>query len=249
MSRGVRRLTRDVKSCRGIRSSPVDTCSSPFHPRVRTVYVCSVGDTTEDEMKSYGLAALAPLATGHPSPPSGGTGDPRVPGRETKAIAMAKFQIDPPQSDRKHLPDWAEEFSEFLLHTVQQHADFRSKCTLITKSCQKKFLQPQVKTTITKSSNWGDLLKRLEQRYRVYETDLSVRTEIDELPSLPEFPTAAHISEFLAWLEELVGCMNPTFYRPTEPHLRLVRTIPPKTWENCSKTSERTVGYTSMMTW
>ena len=43
MSLGVELLARDVKSCRGIRSSPMDTCPSPFHPRVRTVLVCSVG--------------------------------------------------------------------------------------------------------------------------------------------------------------------------------------------------------------
>ena len=67
MSPGVELLTRDVKRCRGIRSSPMDTCPSPFHPRVRTVPVCSVGDTTETEMKGYGLSALAPLATVHPS--------------------------------------------------------------------------------------------------------------------------------------------------------------------------------------
>ena len=69
MSPGVELLTRDVKSCRGIRSSPVDGCPSPFYSRVRTVPVCTVGDTTEAEMKSYDLAALAPLATTHPSPP------------------------------------------------------------------------------------------------------------------------------------------------------------------------------------
>ena len=33
------------------------------NPPVRTVPVCSVGDTTGAEMKGYGLAALAPLAT------------------------------------------------------------------------------------------------------------------------------------------------------------------------------------------
>ena len=46
VSPGVEMLTRDVKSCRGIHSSPMDTCPSAFHPRVRTVLVCSVGDTT-----------------------------------------------------------------------------------------------------------------------------------------------------------------------------------------------------------
>ena len=71
MSLGLELLTRDVKSCRGIRASPMDTCASPFYPRVRTVPIYSVGDTKEAEMKSYGLAALAPLATTHPSAPSG----------------------------------------------------------------------------------------------------------------------------------------------------------------------------------
>ena len=56
---------------------------------------------------------------------------------------------------------------------------------------------------------------------------------------LPEFPTAARISEFVAQLEELVRRTNPTSYAPTEPHLWPVGKIPPKTLENCRKTCER----------
>ena len=242
MTPGVELLTRDVKSCRGIRSSPMYTCPSPFHPRVRTVPVCSVGDTTEAEMKGYGPSALAPLATVHPSTLPGGTGDTGVPGRGTKAIAMANLQIELPEFDTKNLPEWAEEFSEFLLLTGQQHADVRSKCNLIKKSCKKEFFQRQVKTAIRSSSNWGDFLKRLEQMYPVYGTDLSVRTEIQQLPPLPEFPTAARISEFVAQLEELMGRMNPSSYGPTETHLWLVGKIPTRTWDNCRETSERKAG-------
>ena len=233
MSPGVEPLTRDVKSCRGIRSSRRDTCAGPFHPRVRTVPFCSVGDTTEAEIKSYGLAALAPVATTHPWPPSGATGDAGLPGRGTNAIATANLQIELPEFDPKNLPEWAEEFSEILLLTGQQHSDVRTKCTLIKKSCKKKFLPRQVKTAIKKSSHWGDFLKTLEQMYQVYETDRSVRTEIEELPLVPEFPTAARISDLVAQLEELMGRMNPTSYGPTEPHLWLVAKIPPKNWENC----------------
>ena len=125
-------------------------------------------------MKGFGLAALAPLATVYPSPPSGGTGDQGEPGRGAKAITTANLQIELPEFDAKNLPEWAEEFSEFFLLTGQQHADVRTKCTLIKKSCKNKFLQRQVKTAIRKSSNWGDLLNRLEQMYPVYKTDLSV---------------------------------------------------------------------------
>ena len=129
-----------------------------------------------------------------------------------KAIASANLQIELPRFDPQNLPEWAEELPEFLLLTAQQHADIRTKCTLIKKSCKKKFLQRQVKTAMRKNFNWGDFLKRLEQMYRVYETDLSVRTEIEELPPLPDFPTAARISEFVAQLEELIGRMNPSAY-------------------------------------
>ena len=74
--------------------------------------------------------------------------------------------------------------------------------------------------------------------YSVYETDLSVGTEIEELPPLPEFPTASRIFEFMAQLEELMGRMNPSSYGPTEPHLWLVGKIPTKTWDNCRETCE-----------
>ena len=56
------------------------------------------------EMKSYGLVALAPLATTHPSPTSGRTGDPGVPGRGAKAISMANIQIKLLEFDPKNLP-------------------------------------------------------------------------------------------------------------------------------------------------
>ena len=236
---GVEPLTWGVKSCRGIRSTPLDTYRSPIPPRVRTVPVCTIGDSTEAEMEGYGPTALAPLATVYPSPPSGGKGDTGVPGRGTKGIATANLQIELPEFDPKNVPEWAEEFSEFPLLTGQQHADVQTKCTLIRKLCKKKFLQRQVKTAIRKSSSWKDFLKRLEQIYPVYETDLSVRSEIEELPPLPEFPAAARISEFVAQVEELMGRMNPSSYGPIESHLWLVGKISPRTWEDCKKTSER----------
>ena len=37
MSPAVELLTRDVRSCEGIRSSPMNTCSGPFHLHVSTV--------------------------------------------------------------------------------------------------------------------------------------------------------------------------------------------------------------------
>ena len=55
----------------------------------------------------------------------------------------------------------------------------------------------------------------------------------------PKFAMAAGIAELVAQLKELMGCMNPTSYRPTESHLWLVGKITPETWTNCRETSER----------
>ena len=175
------------------------------------------------------MTALAPLPTTHYSSPSGGTGDSGVPGRGTKAIPTANLHIELPEFDPKNLPGWAEEISEFLLLTGRQHADFRTKCTLIEKLCKKKYLQQQVKTAIRKNSNRGGFLNRLEEMYPVYEKDLSVRSWIEELPSLTEFPTAARAAEALAQLEELMGRNNPTSCGPTEPHPWLIGRMPSKT--------------------
>ena len=48
---------------------------------------------------------------------------------------------------------------------------------------------------------------------------------------LPEFPTAARISEYVCDLEYLFSRMNVGSYGPTEPHLWLVGKTPPRTWE------------------
>ena len=94
-------------------------------------------------------------------------------------------------------------------------------------------------TAIRKSYDWGGFRKELKHLYPVYETDLSVCTEIEELPSLPEFPTAARISGFVAQLEDLVGCMKCMSHGPTTPHLWLVGKVLPKPWNNCREAFER----------
>ena len=98
-------LTKDVKSCRGIRSSRMDTCRCLFHPRVKTVPVCNVGDTCEAQMKSCGVAALAPLAVTHPSTPADAIGATAGSGRGTNATATANLQIELPEFDPKNLPE------------------------------------------------------------------------------------------------------------------------------------------------
>ena len=117
--------------------------------------------------------------------------------------------------------------------------DVATKCSLLKCSCKKKFLQKQVKQIGITCSTWAEVLQRLEKTFPVYETDLSVRTQIEELPMLPQFPSAARISEYVCDLEYLFSRMNVGTYRATEPHLWLMSKIPQRTWDDCRSTSER----------
>ena len=123
--------------------------------------------------------------------------------------------------------------------TGKSHVDVATKCCLLKRSCKKKFLQKQVKQIVKTCSTWVEVLQRLEKTFPVYETDLSVRTQIEELPMLPEFPSAARVSEYVCDLEYPFSRMNVGSYGATEPHLWLMSKIPQRTWDDCRATSER----------
>ena len=234
-SPGLSTLADDLKRSRVSRLLPKVTCPSPFHPRARTVPFAKLQDVPVTETEKRGLSALAPLAGVLP-PPSGLTPGG---GKSGRPIAQATIQLELPEFDPKNLPEWAEEFAEFLLLTGQSHVDVTTKCSLLKRSCKKKFLQKQVKQIVKTCSTWAEVLQRLEKTFPVYETDLSVRTQTEELPMLPEFPSAARVSEYVCDLEYLFSRMNEGSYGATEPHLWLMSKIPTRTWDDCRATSER----------
>ena len=230
---GLSTLAEDLKRSRVSRLLPKVTCPSPFHPRARTVPMAELQDVPVTEIENRGLSALAPLAgvsLSDLTPGGGKTGRP---------IAQTNIQLELPEFDPKNLPEWAEEFAEFLLLTGQSHVDVATKCSLLKRSCKKKFLQKQVKQIVKTWSTWAEVLLRLEKTFPVYETDFSVRTQIEELPMLPEFPSAARISEYVCDLEYLFSRMNVGSYGATEPHLWLMSKISQRTWDDCRSTSER----------
>ena len=143
-SPGLSTLADDLKRSRVFRLLPKITCPSPFHPRARTVPVAELQDVPVTETEKRGLSALAPLAGVSP-PPSGLTPGGRKIGRP---IAQANIPLESPEFDPKNLPEWAEEFAEFLLLTGQSHVDVATKCLMLKRSCKKKFLQKQVKQIV-----------------------------------------------------------------------------------------------------
>ena len=49
------------------------------------------------------------------------------------------MQLELPEFEPKNLAEWAEEFAEFLLLTGQSHMVLASKCSLLKRSCKRKF--------------------------------------------------------------------------------------------------------------
>ena len=122
-SPGLSRLADNLKRLRVSRLLPEVTCPSRFHPQARTVPIAELQDVPVTETEKRGLSALAPL-TGVSPPPSG-----LAPGggKSGRTIAQANIRLELPEFDSKNLPEWAEEFAEFLLLTGQSHVDVATK--------------------------------------------------------------------------------------------------------------------------
>ena len=143
-SPGLSTLADGLKRSRVSRLLPKVTCPSPFHPRARTVPIAELQDVPVTETEIRGLSALAPLAGVSP-PPSGLT---LGGGKMGRPIAPANIQLQLLEFDPKNLPEWAEEFAEFILLTGQSHVNVATKCSLLKCSWKKKFLQNQVKQIV-----------------------------------------------------------------------------------------------------
>ena len=169
---------------------------SPVDLYLNSVLDSNIGDTSEAEMKSYGLATLASFAIRPPH------------SLQVEQVVQLDLEGErrpsPPQTFRLYSPSpiprkpckWAEDIFDVLLLIGQQHASVKTNGTIVKKSCKRKFSQRQVNTAMRRSSSWGDFFERLEQKYPVYEPALSVCTEMEQLSSFLEFPSTACLSGY-----------------------------------------------------
>ena len=131
-SPGLSTLADDLQISRVSRLLPKVTSPSPFHPRARTVPIAELQDVPVTETEKRGPSALAPLAGVSPSP----SGLTQGGGKMGRPIVQANIQLELPEFDPKNLPEWAEEFAEFLLLTGQSDVDVATKCSLLKRSCK-----------------------------------------------------------------------------------------------------------------
>ena len=125
--------------------------------------------------------------------------------QEAKAVATSKIMVNLPEFTGKDLREFADNFGWFLRMTRQTRASGRVKCNLLLQCCKTKYLEKQVKRIVTKSATFADVLVALERQYPTYDTNLTIRAEIQNLDVLPNNPKPARISELLADLDQPVG--------------------------------------------
>ena len=90
-------------------------------------------DVPVTETEKRGLPALAPLASVSPSGLTAGGG------KMGRPFAQANIQLELPEFDPENLPEWAEEFAEFILLTGQSHVDVATKCSLLKRMQKENF--------------------------------------------------------------------------------------------------------------
>ena len=93
--------------------------------------------------------------------------------------------------------------------------------------------------TVPNVPTFAEVLVAPERQYPSYETDLSIRTEIQNLAMLPSNPKAARMTELLSDLDHWVGRLTPGSYGSDELLFWRVAKIPASVWDECRATSER----------
>ena len=144
-----------------------------------------------------------------------------------------------PEFAGKDLSEFAENFGRFLRLTGQTHASGRVKCDLLLQCCKIKYLEKQVRPIVTNSATFADVLVALERQYPTYETDLSIRAEIQNPPVLPNNPKPGRVSELLADLDHWAGRLTPGSYSSDDLLFWLVAKLPRELWDECRSTAER----------
>ena len=92
---------------------------------------------------------------------------------------------------------------------------------------------------MTKSATFADVLVALKRQYPTYETDLSIRAKIQNLPMLPNNPKPGRVSELLADLDHWAGRLTPGSYSSDDLLFWLVAKLPRELWDECRSTAER----------
>ena len=206
------------------------------------------GDPSDDEPPS--MTSASPSEDDDPEDPENPSGKKKKKKRKTRrpegrrsqeaeAIATSKIVVNLPEFTGKDLSEFAENFGRFLRLTGQTHASGRVKCDLLLQCCKTKYLEKQVRQIVTNSATFADVLVALERQYPTYETDLSFRAEIQNLPVLPNNPKPGRVSELLAELDHWAGRMTPGFYSSDDLLFWLVAKLPRELWDECRSTAER----------
>ena len=159
--------------------------------------------------------------------------------QEAKAIATSQILVNLPEFTGKDLSQFAENFLPVSpVDRPNPHCGW-VKCDMLLQCCKTKYLEKQVRQIVTNSATFADVLVALERQYPTYETDLSIRAEIQNLAVLPNNPKPGRVSELLADLDHWAGRLTPGSYSSDNVLFWSVAELPRELWDECCSTAER----------
>ena len=109
--------------------------------------------------------------------------------QDVKAVATSNIVVSLPEFTGKDLSRFAVNYGRFVRMTSQTNGSGRVKCDPLLQCSEKKYREKQVKQTVKKSATFAEVLVALERQYPSYETDLSIKTEIQNMGMLPNNQT------------------------------------------------------------
>ena len=96
-----------------------------------------------------------------------------------------------------------------------------------------------VSGALKKSDSWVRFLITLEKLYPTYVTDLELIQEIERIPRLKEYPTAADIAQYFQKFTTLTDQLATSYYDDSKALLHLLPRVPPKTMDEILATPEK----------
>ena len=134
-----------------------------------------------------------------------------------------------PSFDGSDLEVFLKEFQRWMRLSGVEVASEKVQLDWLLQACTPK-VKRLVEKVVEEKVCMGDVLRTLEDLYPKLENDISLRSSIEKVPSLPANPDPAIVAQLFLELEELFARMSKGSMGDQEKFLMLVKKFHPKTF-------------------
>jgi hypothetical protein len=150
--------------------------------------------------------------------------------RNSNLHAQTKLpSLSVPTFDGSDLEAFLKEFQRWMRLSGVDASTEKVQLDWLLQACTPK-VKRLVEKVVEEKVYMGDVLRTLEDLYPKLENDISLRSSIEKVPSLPANPDPAIVAQLFLELEELFARMTKGSMSDQEKFLVLVKKLHPKTF-------------------